>query len=61
MRLSEYALGELKNFISGDCGFTPNLSGPKLIELFNSFGDNDEYYSGFPSRNKYVFDKLNSL
>ena len=61
MKLSEYALGELKNFVSGDSGFTPYLSGPKLIELFNSFGGKDEYYSGFPSRNKYVLDKLNSL
>ena len=61
MKLSEYALGELKNFVSGDCGFTPYLSGPKLIELFNSFGSNDDYYQGFPSRNKYVLDKLTSL
>lgn len=61
MNLSEYALGELKNFVSGDCGFTPYLSGPKLIELFNSFGSNDEYYQGFPSRNKYVLEKLTAL
>lgn len=61
MRLSEYALGELKNFVSGDCKLTPYLSAPKLIELFNSFGSNDEYRSGFQSRNKYVLDKLISL
>lgn len=61
MKLSEYALGELKNFVSGDNGFTPYLSGPKLIELFNSFGNADEYYSGFPSRNKYAFEKLTAL
>jgi hypothetical protein len=58
MKLSEYALGELKNFVSGDCNFTPYLSGPKLVELFNTFGYNDEYGQGFPSRNKYVLDKL---
>ena len=61
MKLSEYALGELKIFVSGDNGFTPYLSGPKLIELFNSFGNADEYHSGFPSRNKYALEKLVSL
>lgn len=61
MKLSDYALGELKNFVSGDCGFTPYLSGPKLIELFNSFGSQDDYYAGFPSRNKYVLDKLTAI
>jgi len=61
MKISEYALGELKSFVTGDNGFTPYLSGRKLVALFNSFGNDDKYYSDFPSRNDYALEKLTKL
>ncbi len=61
MTITEYALGELKSFVSGDNGLTPYLSGPKLVELFNSFGERNEYRAGFPSRNKYVLEHIVKL
>lgn len=62
MKLSEYAIGELEELISGNSEYTPYLSGPKLVELFNTFGFNDEYtYSNFGSRKDYTLDRLDSL
>mgnify|MGYP001445111222 CR=1 FL=1 len=41
----------------------PYLSGPKLVGLFNEFGEDDTYPSagGFPSRWQYAERKLNEL
>jgi PLD-like domain len=63
MQLTEYTIGYLKEYISGENGSTPKLSGPKIIELFNSVGFNDiyTYGSGMPeglSRNEFVLDRL---
>ncbi len=64
MRLSELTLDSLKEFISGDNGLTPSLTGPKILKLFNLVGFKDVYKyqdGGMPgsvSRNQYVVNKL---
>lgn len=61
MKLTEYTLKYLTEFISGDSNYTPYLSGTQIISLFNSVGFNDKYDGGMPeflSRNNYVFDRL---
>lgn len=64
MNLSKLALDELKEIITGDNELSPNLSGPKLVSLFNEFGFNDEYSGGLPggvSRNSYTLDRMKQL
>ncbi len=61
MNLTDYALNELKTTVSGDNGLTPYQSGPQLVALFNSFGNDDSYGHGFPSRNDYVLKNLRKL
>ncbi len=36
-------------------------SGPDLVKLFNQFGFNDNYETGFPSRWEYTDDKLSEM
>lgn len=67
MQLAEYTLNSIKEFISGDNGLTPRLSGPKIIALFNAVGIKDIYdrsNGGMPrseSRNEYVFKTLKEI
>lgn len=61
MQLSEFSIQKLARILNGDTGHTPYLSGPKLVELFNRFGARDVYGEGFPSRWKYVENKLYQL
>lgn len=64
MKLSDYTLSSIKEFISGDNDLTPYLSGPKIIKLFNEVGIRDIYDSGMPgneSRNAYIFLKLKEI
>lgn len=63
MRVSEYTLEFLGNFIAGDLEFTPYRTGPQLVKFFNEFGARDVYPSGggFPSRRIYAQDKLRAL
>lgn len=61
MKLSEYAIQNLRKIITGDEELTPNQSGSKLVALFNSFGARDVYQGGLPdgmSRNNYAEDRL---
>jgi phosphatidylserine/phosphatidylglycerophosphate/cardiolipin synthase-like enzyme len=64
MNLSEHSINALRTIISGDDPLTQYMSGPKLVEFFNSFGSRDVYKwkdGGLPnnaSRNQYVIDKL---
>jgi phosphatidylserine/phosphatidylglycerophosphate/cardiolipin synthase-like enzyme len=43
MNLSRYASKQLAPLVSGDDDRTKRLSGSKLVDLFNSFGERDEY------------------
>lgn len=64
MKLSDFTLNSIKEFISGDCELTPYLSGPKIIKLFNEVGIRDIYDGGMPeneSRNAYVYKKLKEI
>lgn len=63
MRISEYTLEFLGNFIAGDLEFTPYRTGPQLVKFFNEFGARDVYPSGggFPSRRIHAQDKLREL
>lgn len=64
MKLSDLTIENIKEFISGDNGLTPRLSGPNILKLFNKVGFKDVYKfkdGGMPkslSRNDYVLEKL---
>jgi phosphatidylserine/phosphatidylglycerophosphate/cardiolipin synthase-like enzyme len=64
MKLSDLTIESIKEFISGDNGLTPVLSGPLILKLFNLLGFKDVYKyrdGGMPqnlSRNAYVVEKL---
>lgn len=64
MKLSDLTIESIKEFISGDNGLTPGLSGPNILKLFNKVGFKDIYKwadGGMPnnlSRNAYVTEKL---
>lgn len=64
MKLSDLTIDSIKEFISGDNGLTPGLSGPNILKLFNQIGFKDVYKfkeGGMPnsvSRNQYVIEKL---
>jgi len=67
MKLTDYTIESLKDIFSGDCGYTPGLSGPNIIKLFNQVGIRDVYSfqdGGLPerlSRNQYIVKKLKEL
>lgn len=47
--------------VTGDEGISRYRSGPNLVSLFNDYGSDDEYGSGFPSRWQYCEGKLRAL
>ena len=67
MTLSDLTIDSIKEFISGDNGFTPGLTGPNILKLFNRIGFKDVYKwgeGGMPnnlSRNAYVLEKLHEI
>ncbi|MBL4576545.1 MAG: hypothetical protein JKY51_10710 [Opitutaceae bacterium] len=67
MKLSDLTIESIKEFISGDNGLTPRLTGQKILKLFNTVGFKDVYKfdgGGMPnslSRNEYVLEKLNEI
>jgi hypothetical protein len=63
VKLSEYAIKFLGNFVAGDLPGLPYRSGPQLVKFFNQFGSRDVYPSngGFPTRRIYAQDKIREL
>lgn len=67
MKLSDLTIESIKEFISGDNGLTPGLSGSNILKLFNKVGFKDVYKwgdGGMPnnlSRNAYVTEKLTEI
>ncbi|MDF1697634.1 MAG: abortive infection family protein [Saprospiraceae bacterium] len=61
MKISENTIEHLKLVVTGDSGFTPYLSGPKLVKLFNRYGFNFIYEAGFPSRHIFAEDRLRDM
>jgi hypothetical protein len=63
MKISDKTISALEKIISGnqisaEKHLAPYRSGPELISFFKQFGSTDEYDSDFPSRWKYVENKL---
>jgi hypothetical protein len=64
VKLSERSISALQKLITGDSikadcpSLAPYRGGPALVKFFNDFGGNDTYGAGFPSRWRYVEDKL---
>ena len=61
MQLSEFTIKHLSKIVCGDSGYTPYLSGPNLVELFNNYGSRDVYGRGFPPRWLYTEEKLSEM
>jgi hypothetical protein len=63
VKLSEYAIKFLGNFVAGDLPGLPYRSGPQLVKFFNQFGTRDVYPTngGFPTRRIYAQDKIREL
>jgi hypothetical protein len=61
LQLSDSAIEHLVGLITGNSGDSQYRSGPQLVSFFNSFGGNDLYGQGFPSRHVFVREKLNEL
>ena len=67
MKLSDLTIESIKEFISGNNGLTPRLTGPMILKLFNQIGFKDVYKwgeAGMPnglSRNAYVVEKLGEI
>lgn len=58
MKLSQPSIDYLAGIITGDTHKSNNRKGPQLVQFFNSFGENDEYGQGFPSRMQFTQEKL---
>lgn len=58
MKLSDKTLIKLRKLINGETGYR---KGSELVEIFNNFGFNDSYGSGFPSRWQYTDEKLRKI
>jgi len=58
MILSKKSLEKLRELINEE---TEYRSGPKLVQLFNGLGFNDQYGQGFPSRWMYTDAKLEAI
>ena len=61
MKLSAVNIKHLGSAVTGEGGYTHYKSGPELVDLFNRFGADDEYGTGFPSRWKYAEENLKRL
>jgi hypothetical protein len=63
VKLSEYAVKFLGDFVAGDLPGLPYRSGPQLVKFFNQFGSRDVYPTngGFPTRRIYAQDKIREL
>ncbi|WP_298907351.1 abortive infection family protein [uncultured Aliiroseovarius sp.] len=61
MKISQKSIEYLVGIVTGDSGISAYRSGPELVRFFNSFGEEDLYGQGFPSRHQYVRDKLTEL
>lgn len=61
--ISENSITQISKIFCGDVeGHYSKKSGPELVNFFNTyFQSNDKYYSGFPTRWKYVYDKIATL
>lgn len=66
MLISERSIEELVMIVTGGSQFekdriSPYRSGPQLVKLFNSLGENDVYGKNFPQRSEYAKGKIRAL
>jgi len=61
MQLSKKTIEAVRQVVTGDENLSPYRSGPKLVTLFNSYGYQNEYAKGFPSRWIYAQQKLDDM
>ncbi len=61
MQVSARSIQALGRIVTGDEGLSRYRSGQDLVRLFNEFGANDLYGSGFPSRWDYAEQKIRHL
>ncbi|HLX00332.1 MAG TPA: abortive infection family protein [Candidatus Acidoferrales bacterium] len=61
MKVSAKSAKVVRDVITGDSKLSPYRSGQDLVQLFRRFGFQDEYGQGFPSRWKYVEERIAKL
>jgi len=61
IKLTDPSIVALRDIITGDTEVTPYRSGPKLVDLFNQFGEQEIYGEGFPSRWAFADEKIRKL
>jgi hypothetical protein len=61
MKVSGRTLAALADIVLGNNSLGPYRGGNDLVHLFNEFGANDVYGSGFPSRGPFAQQKLRAL
>lgn len=61
MQLSKKSIEAVRQVVTGDENISPYRSGPKLVTLFNSYGYQNEYAQGFPSRWVFAQQKLEDM
>ena len=61
MKLSEFSINQLGDYIAGNDDGWPYRSGPELVKFFNNLGFREVYAQGFPSRSTFAREKLAEL
>ena len=61
MKISDYSINKIGEFIAGDVVGWPYRRGADLVEFFNKLGFRDVYEEGFPTRRVYAQGKLKEL
>lgn len=64
MKITAFAIKNLRKIVSGDDDITPKQSGRELVAFFGNFGVRDVYKGGLPdgmSRNDYIENRLESI
>jgi hypothetical protein len=61
MKLSDFSVQKIGEFIAGNSVSWPYRSGPKLVAFFNEMGFRDVYGQSFPARLTFAKDKIAEL
>ncbi|MDT0678787.1 abortive infection family protein, partial [Autumnicola musiva] len=58
MKISEKTIRFLGRALCGDTGLVPYKTGQELVDFFVTYGSEDQYGEGFPSRWRYTEEKI---
>lgn len=61
MKISDYSVNKLGEFIAGDIAGWPYRRGVDLVDFFNKHGFRDVYGEGFPTRRVFAQEKIKEL